>query len=105
MSKNKQRTYSRNRRLSRRNKEIITEPDGIFMLKLVATLIAGTFWIKFGTPVVAGSVILTAIPFGLFFGLFIIAAFEKIQSNRRIQYAVLILSTILSYFLPSGVVI
>jgi len=37
--------------------------------------------------------------------LFIVSKFEKFQYDRKIWYAILILVTIVSYFLPAGILL
>lgn len=103
--KNKQRTYARNRLLSRRGYEKITESDEHYLLKLVFVLILGTLWIKFHTPLGLGGIPLTGLPVGTLFGLLIVHHFEKSQFNRKIWYAIMLIMTIVSYFLPAGIVI
>lgn len=102
---NKSRTYARNRALSRRGREIIHESDGSYFLKLVIFIVLGAFWVKFVSPVAIGPVVLNGLPFGLLIGLFVVWQFEKLQYNRKIWYAILVLATITSYFLPAGIVI
>ena len=102
-TRNKQRTYARNRAFSRKGNEKIYESDGKYFLKLVLCVILGTLWIKFKAPIALGGVPLNGIPVGLLFGLLIVSRFEKFQYDRKIWYAILILVTIVCYFLPAGV--
>ena len=104
-TKNKKRTYGRYRELSRRGNEKRFETDGTYLLKLVSVFLLGTLWLKFQAPIVWTGWTLTGIPVGFIVGLFLIKKFEKHQSNRKILYAVLLTITILSYFLPAGVMI
>jgi hypothetical protein len=112
MSKQKQktsrpRTYARNRAasVSRRGYEKVFESDGTYFLKLVIVVLLGTFWLRFGEPLSIGSIPLGAIPIGLFAGLILVNRFEKLQSDRKIWYAILVIVTILCYFAPTGIVI
>lgn len=103
--KNKQRTYARNRVFSRRGNEKIYETDATYFLKLVVCILLGTLWLKFSAPLQIGSFGLNGIPVGMFFGLLLVNRFEKLQYDRKIWYAMLILVTIVSYFLPAGILI
>lgn len=100
------RTYARNRAVSRRGNEKLYEYDTQYLLKLVGVLILGTLWLKFASPLVIDEqFIVTAIPLGLIIGLVVVSKFESLQANRRIWYAVLAVMTLVSYFLPAGIVI
>lgn len=103
---NRQRTYARNRAsVSRRGYEKIFETDSTYFLKLVICVLLGTFWIKFGVPIIVGGIPVGALPVGLVAGLVLINRFEKIQSDRKIWYAVLIVMSVICYFVPAGIII
>lgn len=103
---NKSRTYARNRAaVSRKGHEMVVETDGTYFLKLVICVLLGTFWIKFADPVSWQGNMFNAIPIGLIVGLILIKRYEPLQSDRKIWYAVLILLTIVSYFVPAGIVV
>lgn len=101
------RTYARNRAtvVSRKGRENIFESDSTYLLKLVAFVMLGTFWLKFAQPVTWLGMPLNGLPVGLLIGLVLVARFEKYQFNRKIWYAILIVVTIICYFVPAGVVI
>lgn len=101
----KTRTYARNRIFSRRSYENVHESDGAYLLKMVLCIVLGTIWIKFAAPVTIGSFPLGGIPIGLLVGLILVSQFEKYQFNRKIMYALLVVVTILSYFIPAGIVL
>ena len=103
--RNKQRTYARNRIVSRRGNEKVYESDGKYILKLVLFLLLGTIWLKFAAPLTVAGLVFNGIPVGLFVGLLLVSRLEKFQYDRKIWYAVLIIATIVSYFLPAGIVI
>ena len=103
--KNKQRTYARNRAVSRRGNPIFREGDGTYFLKLVIVALIGTLWLKFQTPLNANGLIVNALPVGLAVGALLVRFLEKSPFNRRILYAILLVVAILSYFLPAGIVI
>lgn len=104
--KSKSRTYARNRAATTRRGYVqVVESDGTYFLKLVICVLLGTFWIKFADPISWQGYMFNAIPIGLIVGLVLIKRYETLQSDRKIWYAVLILLTILSYFVPAGIVI
>lgn len=103
--KNKQRTYARNRVLSRKGREVISESDGQFLLKLVLVVILGTFWLKFRAPLEVGIFTVSAIPVGLALGLILVNRFEKYQFNRKLWYSTLILISVICLFAPAGIVL
>lgn len=104
--KNRARTYARNRAMyTRRGYERIVETDGAYLLKLVICVLLGTFWIKFQYPIIWSGLTFNAVPIGLIVGLMLVYKFEGLQSNRKIWYAVLTLVTVISYFLPAGIII
>lgn len=105
-SKKKSRTYARNRtNLSRRGYEKNPESDGIFLLKLIICVVAGSLWLKFLAPLNILGLYLAGFPVGAIIGALIIFNFEKRQINRKILLAVLVLTTVISYFVPAGIVI
>ncbi len=105
-SKSRPRTYARNRTaVSRRGYEKVLEADSTYFLKLIVCVLLGTLWLKFGTPLTVGGVFVGAVPIGLIVGLVLINRFEKIQSDRKIWYAVLIVMSVICYFVPAGIVI
>ena len=102
---NKQRTYARNRMFSRRGYEKVHESDSTYFLKLVLYIILGTLWLKFHAPVVVLGIPMGGFPVGMLFGLLLVSRLEKLQYKRKIWYAILVIVTIVSYFLPAGVLI
>jgi len=101
------RTYARNRAtaVSRRGYEKVFETDSRYFLKLVIFVILGTLWLKFAQPVSWLGVPLNGIPLGLVVGVLIVNKFEKYQADRKIWYAILLVVTIICYFVPAGIVI
>jgi hypothetical protein len=89
--------------ISRR--ERVFESDGTYLLKLVAFVLLGTLWLKFHTPVSWLGMPLTGLPIGLLIGLLLVNQFEKYQEDRKIWYAILIVVTIICYFVPAGIVL
>lgn len=103
--RNKQRTYARNRFITRRGYLKSNESDGVYILKLVAVIVLGSFWIKFHNAGTPGGPFLLGVPIGLIVGLFLVHTFEKSPYDRRIWYAIIIVVTIISCFLPAGIMI
>lgn len=91
--------------LSAKSYERVFESDGTYFLKLVVFVLLGTLWLKFQQPVVWLGLPLHGIPVGLLVGLLLVRQFEKMQSDRKIWYAILLLITIICYFVPAGIVI
>lgn len=103
--KRKPRTYARNRAITRRGYLVSRESDSQYLLKLVLMVLLGTFWLKFAHPLVMASVPLAGVPVGMIFGLLVVRLFEKNQADRKLWYLVLIIVTIICYFMPAGVLI
>lgn len=80
------------------------ESDSTYILKLVLYVVLGSLWIKFADPISVGDIVINAIPIGLVIGI-IFASHDHFQVDRKIEYAILILMTVISYFLPAGIVI
>lgn len=79
------------------------ESDSTYFLKLVLFFILGTFWVRLEN-VSFGSVEHVSIPLGLILGLFF-ASHEHFQIDRKIEYAVLLAATFISFYLPVGITI
>ena len=101
------RTYARNRAkdFSYRQRQSFSEADSTYFLKLVVIVLVSTLWIKFGSALSLGGFVVTAIPVGAFIAFIAIRAFEKNPYDRKIWFAVLIVVTLISYFVPAGIVI
>lgn len=102
--KPRHRTYAKNRPRSRVAKRL-QEGDGIYFLKLVMVVLLGTLWFKFASPLSWQGIPFAAFPFGALVGFICIKLLEKDQTDRKIWFAVLVMVTILSYFVPAGIVI
>lgn len=85
--------------VKRKSKKINKEPDGIFILKLVLYLIIGSQWFR----IIKGNLQIP-IPIGLFIGL-LFAAHDHFQIDRKIEYAFLLASMFIGFWLPLGLVI
>lgn len=87
-----------------RLKKIANQPDSVFILKLVLYVVLGTFWLKFSQPFIVGGFMISGVPLGLMMGLFF-ASRDRFQVDRKIEYAVLFVVTVVSYFVPAGILI
>jgi len=72
------------------------EPDSIFFLKIILYFLLGCLWVSVGDGVV--------IPVGLFIGL-VFATHDHFKIDRKIEIAVLLIASVLSYLLPIGFVL
>lgn len=88
-----------------RGYEKVFESDGTYLLKLVAFVLLGMFWVRFQQPVSWLGMPMTALPAGLLLGLILVNRLESHQSDRKIWYAILIVVGITSLFWPTGIVI
>lgn len=102
---NRARTYARNRSISRRGYEKFSDPDTAYFLKLVIVLLLGTLWLRLAEPVTFGVFVLQAIPVGFVIALVLINRLDYFRSDRKIWYAILMISTIIGVFLPTGFVL
>ncbi len=84
--------------------KLTNEPDSAYFLKLVLYVVLGSLWLKFSHPLFIGDFALHAFPVGLFLGL-LFASHDHFQVDRKIEYAVLIVVTIVCFFLPAGIVV
>ena len=75
-----------------------TEKDSVYFLKLVLFFVIGCLWVRLGS----GEGV--PIPVGLIFGV-LLASHEHFQVDRKIEYAVLLIATILSFIAPIGFVL
>lgn len=90
--------------IKQKQKILPEETDSAFLLKIVMYVILASVWIKFQEPIDLGFIGLSGVPIGLFIGL-IVARQDRFQIDRKIEYVVLIVMTIITYFIPAGIVI
>lgn len=81
-----------------------TETDSAYFLKLILYVIVGSFWLKFAEPLQIGAFSLHGFPLGLLLGL-LFASHDHFQIDRKIEYAILVIVTIITFFLPAGIVL
>jgi ABC-type dipeptide/oligopeptide/nickel transport system permease component len=75
------------------------ELDSIYFLKLVLYFVLGALWVQFTydqTPI--------PLPFGLLLGLYF-AHHDHFRIDRKIEFAILLASSILSFVFPIGFVL
>ena len=97
MSKQKQKRSSRRITLA-------SEPDSAYLLKIVLYVILGALWLGFKQPLNVGPFILHGFPVGLCIGL-LLASHDKFQIDRKIAYAILIVMTVVTSFLPASIML
>lgn len=84
--------------------KVQAESDGTFLLKIAIYLVLGAFWIRLADPISLGSLTFHGVPIGLGLGL-LIASHDHFKIDRKIEYVVLLISTLLSLFMPTGIII
>lgn len=72
------------------------EADSIYFLKLVLYLILGSQWLR-----ITKGTVTVPLPIGLLIGL-LFARTERLRVDRKIELAILLLSTFISFWLPIG---
>lgn len=105
MTKQKQKRSKNKAVVAAVSRERLFETDGTYFLKLVVLVLLGTLWLKFKQPISWMGLPFYGIPLGLLIGLLLVRQFEKHQSDRKIWYAILLVVTIVCYFVPAGIVI
>lgn len=81
------------------------ESDSAYFLKLVLYVIMGSIWLKFGEPLqITDTFQLMGLPVGLVIGL-LFASHDHFQMDRKVEYAILVIMTIVSLFLPVGIIL
>ena len=83
-----------------RRKKQSTEPDSSYFLKLVLFLIIGAQWVRFESLPDWS----LPLPVGLLIGLWF-ASHEHFRIDRKIEYALLLISMFVSFWLPLGLII
>lgn len=81
------------RQKSKRSKQ--TEKDSVYFLKLLLFFFLGAFWLRIGVS--ADDMII--LPVGFVVGL-LFASHDHFQVDRKIEYAVLLVATALSAYIP-----
>lgn len=108
MPQKQKRSLSRkhvNKTVQTRQTAAVYEPDGVYFLKLVIAVLLGTLWLKFAAPISWNGFVVSALPLGLVMGLLLVNRLEKHQLDRKIFYAILLVVSIISLYVPAGIVI
>ena len=74
------------------------EVDSVYFLKLVMYLVLGSFWLR----IVFESGTQVPLPLGLVAGVLLLRH-ERLQIDRKIGYAILLMSAFISFWLPLGI--
>lgn len=74
--------------------------DGVYLLKMVLYLLAGSLWLKIGN----GGDVNIPVPIGLIIGL-LFTTHEHFRIDRKIEYAILLVAMLFGYFAPYGLYI
>lgn len=86
--------------MAKRQKRKPNETDSEYLFKLVLYLIIGSLWLKITTDNNAQ----IPLPVGLAVGL-IFASREHFRLDKKIEYAVLLVSMLVGFWLPIGIFI
>jgi hypothetical protein len=81
-----------------------TERDSTYFLKIVLYIVLASFWVKFPQPIQLGDFTVYGLPLGLMIGL-LFATHDHFQIDRKIEYALLIIVTIITFYIPAGIVV
>ena len=77
-----------------------SESDSTYFLKLVLYVALGAVWLRFNQPISIGhDQQLYGLPIGLLIGL-VLASHDHFQIDRKIEYAILIILTIIGFIAP-----
>lgn len=82
----------------------IQESDSVYLLKIVLYVILGAIWLRFPEPIAIGAIEFGGFPVGLLIGL-LFASHDHFQVDRKIEYVVLIMASIISSFLPISIML
>lgn len=80
------------------------ELDSTYFLKIVIYILLGMLWLRFSTPIEIAGLTFTALPLGLVLALLFIRH-DHFAIDRKIEYPVMIIAAILSFFVDAGIVI
>jgi hypothetical protein len=86
---------------NKKSKTAKQELDSVFFLKIVMFLVLGSMWVRLVDPALTTQV---PIPVGLAIGL-LLASHEHFQIDRKIELSVLLVSSLLGFWVQTGAVI
>lgn len=84
----------------KRKTEQANSADGLFLLKAAMYVVLGSLWLK----ITDGSTITVPIPLGLIIGV-VLASHEHFRTDRKIDYAILLVSALIGFMAPFGLYI
>lgn len=87
----------------RSKKSVPTESNSVYFLKILMFFILGTFWVRL-LNVEIGPFDHVSLPIGLVVGL-LFASHEHFQIDSKVEFAVLLVASFISFYLPVGVTI
>lgn len=85
-------------------KQLQAETDSKYLLKIVLYILLGMVWLRLSIPFSVLGIPIAALPIGLLIGLLLIRH-DKFAIDRKIEYPLIIMATIISYFFVAGIVI
>ena len=82
------------------------EKDSVFFLKIVFYVVIGAVWMRFQSPISlnGGAIMLNGFPIGLIIGL-AFATQDHFRIDRKIEFVILVLMAIISFYLPLAVML
>ena len=87
--------------MAKKAKRTKTELDSVYLLKLLLFLILGSQWLYL---IDIDSNTQIPVPVGLIIGL-VFASHDHFRSDRKIEYALLLLAMFVGFWLPMGVIV
>lgn len=87
---------------SKKKKSQPVEPDSVFFMKLIFYFILGAIWVRLVE--VGANEVSFSVPIGLLIGI-LFARHEHFMIDRKIEYVVLLVAMVLSFYLPVGILI
>lgn len=84
--------------MPKKNKNNQQELDGVYLLKIVLFFLLGCIWINIGSE--PG----LPVPIGLLLGI-LFASHDHFQIDRKVEYVVLLIASVLSFIAPIGFVL
>lgn len=86
---------------NKKTKPTVRDLDGVFVFKMALYVILGSLWVKISRD---GGSFHIPIPVGLIVGM-LFTAHEHFKLDRKIEYAVLIVSALFGFVAPYGIFI
>ena len=87
----------------RKSKKVAKETDSAYFLKLILFFALGTLWVRL-LNINIGPFQHHSLPLGLVLGI-VFASHEHFQIDRKIEFAVLLAATFISFYLPVGITV